>query len=248
MAVFFQVVTMKVCLCFIGLQRTIGATVANIAQSFLLHPTAEISILYVTWQSEQTDDFQNLFPSAQIVKIPPISMEDQTFQDWKKNIQMHISWRRTYDPTVALFRYFQQIYLWKKAAEILQTYQTPFDILARLRTDIVYSSPTYPLYEKILNGTAEIYFPEYKDQHILLEGECCSDQFFIGKYKSVLKTLQILDSVDLYKINYVEKKRIWFPEDTFERNIVQPESTLYYFLVGEKIPFARMNINIDVVR
>jgi hypothetical protein len=239
---------MKICLCFIGLQRTIQATVQNIIQSFLLHPTAEISILYVTWDTENTDCFKSFFPSSHIIKVPTVSMCDQEFQDWKENLQMHISWRRTYEPTVALFRYYQQIYLWKKAAEILQTYQIPFDILARLRTDVVYSSPIYPLYESIMNGSTQVYFPDYKDQHILLEGECCSDQFFIGKYQPVLKTLEILDYIDLYKINYVERKRKWFPEDTFERNIVQPESTLYYFLVGEKISFAQMDMKIEVIR
>lgn len=240
---------MNICLCFIGLQRTFEKTYKNIIESLIHNDGSKFYILYVTWESENTDLFKNVFPFATIAKFPDITMEYKEFQSWKKNLQMHISWRRTYEPDMALFRYFQQIYLWKQTAIILKQLSNTFDIIARLRTDVRYSSPIYPIYHRILATDAtSIYFSKYQEQYILNEGECCPDQFFIGKPDAMIKILEIMDYVDLYKINYIERKRKWFTNDTLETNILQPESTLYYFLKGENLSFTYLDTEIEVVR
>jgi hypothetical protein len=240
---------MKICLCFIGLQRTVDKTYENI-RSNLINGENEYTKFYVTWKNENIDRFLSIYPDAVIYKVNEVTQEDEGFKKWKDGLQAHISWRRTYDPEVALFRYYQQIYLWKKAVEALMAHRNDFDILVRLRTDTIFindSGPIYTYYDMLVESKNSVYFPTGPRQSILQEGEGCPDQFFIGKPESVLKALDIIDFLHKYKINYVEKDRKWFDTDTLEENIVQPESSLYYYLKGEGVNICYLPFTVDKV-
>lgn len=239
---------MRICLCFLGLERTISKTYSNICSN-IIDNTNTFAIVFVTWNNESSDTFHRLFPSAYIHKVKEISIEGDEFNNWKQGLQMHISWRRTYESDYALFRYFQQIYLWKKASEFLNTIKDQVDIIVRLRTDIAYSQPIYHFYKLIKDNKPSIlFFPNDTQQHILREGESCPDQFFMGNPYSVLKALDISDFIHQYKINYIETKRKWFDVDTYEMNIIQPESTLYYYLKGSNIDIIKLPFTFNIER
>ena len=100
----------------------------------------------------------------------------------------------------------------------------------------------------MLESELSIFFPSEPRQSILKEGEGCPDQFFIGKPESVLKALQIIDFLHKYKITYIEKHIMWYPVDTLEENIIQPESSLYYYLKGEGVDIKYLPTVINILR
>ena len=237
---------MKVGICFIGLERTIDKTYQNILSN-VLEKDHSFLFLFITWQNESTEKFQKLFPFAFIHRVKEITIDGPEFQEWNKGIQMHISWRRTYEPLYALFRYFQQIYLWKQAALFLEKFKSDFDILMRIRTDIEFvGSPIFQCYSSIEN--TKLYFPSEPKNSIFSNEIGCPDHFFIGKADTVIKGLSIVDYTHRYKINYVEKSPKWFGSLKQEENIVQPETSLYLFLQGEGITPCFLPTNIQVIR
>jgi hypothetical protein len=239
---------MRICLCFLGLARTFEATHSTIIQQ-TMDANHTYSVVYVTWGSENTEIFEKIFPNAMIVKIPDVNQESPCFLSWKEGLQMHISWRRSYDPSYALFRYFQQIYLWNQAALLLEQHQDKFDIMVRLRTDITYSQSITPFYTQVFEEERPIvFFSGNTQQHILFEGQSCPDQFFLAKPGPFLTTLQVLQHIHTYRINYLETKRKWFPIDTWERNIVQPESILFYYVKGNRMDVCYLPIEISIHR
>ena len=239
---------MKICLCFIGLQRTISRTYQNIEIN-IIDTTNEFTKVFVTWKNENIDIFLSLYPDTIIHRVDEVSQEDEEFKKWKDGLQMHISWRRTYEPDFALFRYYQQIYLWKKASEFLVSYKNEFDLFMRLRSDSIFlNNPIHEYYNIMLESELSIFFPSEPRQSILKEGEGCPDQFFIGKPESVLKALQIIDFLHKYKITYIEKHIMLYPVDTLEENIIQPESSLYYYLKGEGVDIKYLPTVINILR
>lgn len=239
---------MRICLCFLGLQRTFRTTSARIL-SRVLDENHSYSVVYVTWESESVNDLVEVLPNTTVVRIPDVKQEGPEFSAWKQGLQMHISWRRTYEPEVALFRYFQQIYLWNQAALLLSPHAHSFDLMVRLRTDVIYSHPLFPFYEgALLDQQPSVWFSENPGHYIFKEGQCCPDQVFFAKPKEFLHALSILNHVHDYRLNYLETNRKWFLNDTWERNILQPESTLFYYLKGSGIQIHYLPVSIEVIR
>jgi len=239
---------MRVCLCFLGLQRTFDQTAEKII-SAVMDSSHVYMPMYVTWESEPVDVISRVLPTARIVRIRDVKQDGPEFTAWKQGLQMHISWRRTYEPEAALFRYFQQIYLWNQAALLLAPHAGSFDLMVRLRTDVVYSFPLSPFYEMALaEQTPSVWVSENPRQSILNERECCPDQIFFAKPREFLHTLSILQHVHQYTLNYLETNRKWFPIDTWERNILQPETTLFYYIKGSGMKVHSLPISIEVIR
>ena len=239
---------MRICLCFLGLQRTFDQTAEKILAAILDSSHVYFPI-YVTWESEPVDVISRVLPTTKIVRIPDVKQDGPEFSAWKQNLQMHISWRRTYEPEVALFRYFQQIYLWNQAALYLSPFAKSFDLMVRLRTDVVYSHPLFPFYERALQDQQpSVWFSENPRQSIGNEGECCPDQIFFAKPNEFLHTLSILRHAHQYTVNYLETNRKWFPIDTWERNILQAESTLFYYVKGSGFQVHFLPISIEIIR
>lgn len=237
---------MKICICFIGLERTIERTYQNLLIQ-IANPDHEYAIVFTTWKHESTEKFRRLFPNAHIHTVEEITIENEEFQKWKESFQMHISWRRTYEPTYALFRYFQQIYLWREAARFLQPFCSTFDLCMRVRTDIqILGSPFYPLYPSIQENT--LWFPGEPRHSIFGNNKGCPDYYFVGRPAVVLKALSILDYLDKYKINYIEDNPKWFATPVHEENILQPETSLYVFLEGEGITIEFAENSIEIIR
>jgi len=236
---------MKICLCFTGLQRTINKTYQNI-ESNLINSENEFIKIFVTWKNENIDTFISIYPDTTIHRVDEITIENEEFKKWKEGLQMHISWRRTCEPDIALFRYYQQIYLWKKAAEVLQSYQNEFDLYMRVRTDINILGDPVCDYNNIKENT--IYFPNEPRHSIFGNGTGCPDYYFIGKPSVVIKALCILDYLHKYRVTYTESNTMWFPEPVIEENIIQPESSMYIFLKGEGINIEYLNNRIEVIR
>lgn len=236
---------MKILLCFTGLERSIEKTFQNIVSN-VFSQEHEYSIVFVTWVSESTEKFQSIFPQAHIHKISADPIREE-FEKWKGNLQMHISWRRTYEPEYALFRYFQQIYLWKQAASFLNHFKDHFDLYMRIRTDInIIGKQIYPSFSECKENT--IYFPSKPRQSIFYNENGCPDYYFFGKPNTVMKALSIVDYLDKYKVNYLEEHKNWFETPTLEENIIQPESSMYLFLEGEKIQMEFIENRIEVIR
>jgi hypothetical protein len=243
---------MHICICFLGLVRTFDSVVHELKQS-LIDDTNTYTILYVTWETEDTERFEAEFPGAAVIKIPIIDMSLPLFQEWKQGLQMHVSWRRTYGHNDrSLFRYFLQIYLWDAASALLKSlpFFSSIDVLVRTRTDIVIEGPPlhtmYPLVT--MNKKNFVFFPNSPRQGILEDDEGCPDQLFFGSPESMCHCLHTLKYTQKYKKTYVETRTRWYSEPTIEENIVQPESTLYSMVVGEGlIPFF-VPMNVDVRR
>jgi len=244
---------MKICLCFIGLQRTISKTYQDIQENVIDNKN-KFTIVYVTWKNENIDDFLRIYPDSIIHRVDEVKLEDEEFNKWKFGLNMHISWRRTYNSLDdCLFRYYQHIYLLKKAALFLDYMKESFDLYVRLRTDINISGQIVSsCYDDIKEDT--VYFPTAGGspssgigRHSIFGDDTgCPDHYFLGKPSNVLKVLSVIDYVHKYKINYIETR--WFPEPTPEENIVQPESTFYKFLIGENISFEFLSNSVQVVR
>lgn len=235
-----------------GLQRTLEKTVLQLKQS-LFDVTNTYTILFVTWENEDTQFFESQFPNATVIRIPPITIDFPFFQTWKEGLQMHVSWRMTYlEKDVALFRYFLQIYLWMRAAEILKA--SPFfasvDLLVRARTDIYIEGPPLHSFYNIalLNEPKYIYFANSPRHFIDKEGEGCPDYLFFGSPQSVCRCLEILQYAHRYKQTYIETRKMWYPVATQEENILQPESTLYAMVVGEGFVPCFLPLNINTCR
>lgn len=243
---------MKILVCFLGLQRTIGKTYQHLKDSCLSGPH-QYRITYITWENENTDIFEALFPNAIIYKIKPIDRSLPLFQEWKQGLKPHVSWQRTYyDDEACLFRYFQQIYVWKQASQWLQTcgILQDIDIVVRLRTDILlHGYPVFIYYDLVNCNDKECVFFANEPRHAIDKSdEGCPDYFFFGKPSVICKTLDILDYVHKYKHSYLETKTMWYPQPKWEENIVQPESTLYYMTVGEgRKPFY-LPLHIEIVK
>jgi len=237
---------MKICICYIGLQRTISKTYLNLEENIIDNKNEFIRI-YVTWKNENIDSFLSLFPNTIVHRVDEVTIEDEDFKKWKLGLQMHISWRRTYDPEYALFRYYQQIYLWKKAAMFINSIKDSFDLMLRLRTDITISGKLINNYYENIKENS-IYFPTEPRQSILGNGTGCPDHLFMGKASIIIKALSIIDYLYKYKIDYIEYGKQWFTEPTKEENIIQPESSLYQFLIGENINIEFMDNKIDIIR
>jgi hypothetical protein len=237
---------MKICLCFTGLQRTINKTYQNI-ESNLINGENEFIKLFITWKNENIDTFISIYPDTIIYRVDEITIEDEEFKKWKEGLQMHISWRRTYEPDIALFRYYQQIYLWKKAADVLQSHQNEFDLYIRVRTDInISGNIVSSQYNNIKENT--IYFPNEPRNSIFENGTGCPDYYFMGKPSVVIKALCILDYLHKYRVTYTESNTKWFPEPMIEENVIQPESSMYIFLKSENMEIEYLNNIIEIIR
>jgi hypothetical protein len=237
---------MKVCIWFTGLQRTINKTHENIESNFI-NDVDTFTKVYVTWKNENTYTFLSIYPDAIIYKVNEVTQEDEEFKKWKEGLQMHISWRRSYEPNFALFRYYQQIYLWKKAAEVLKSHENEFDLCIRIRTDINISGNIVSSYYNSIKENT-IYFPSEPKHSIFSDETGCPDYYFIGKPSVVIKALCILDYLHKYRVTYTESNTKWFPGSVIEENIIQPESSMYIFLKGEGINIEYLNNRIEVIR
>ena len=237
---------MKICLCFTGLQRTISRNYQNIEEN-IIDTTNEFTKVFVTWKNENIDEFLSIYPDTIVHRVTEVSQEDEEFKKWKVGLQMHISWRRTYEPDFALFRYYQQIYLWKKAALFLDSIKESFDLMMRLRTDITILGKIVSSHYSYMRDNT-LYFPNKPRNSIFGNGTGCPDYYFIGKPSNVIKALCILDYLHKYRVTYTESNTKWFPEPVIEENIIQPESSMYIFLKEENIEIEYLNNTIEVIR
>ncbi len=243
---------MHICLCFIGLQRTLAQTVGRLKES-LIHQDHTYSILYITWDTEDTQLFEREFPGSLVVKVPSISEDLPLFQRWMEGLQMHISWRRTYSTNkVALFRYFLQIYLWMQASMILRSLPEfeRFNVVVRCRTDIVLEGPPLHRFYGLVSDYSKnfLFFADTPRHAIDKEGHACPVYLFFGSPQSVCTSLEIAQHIHKYTHNYIETREKWYPEPTLEMNIVQPESTLYSMVVGEGLLPIFLPLHVEVCR
>ena len=101
---------MKICLCFIGLQRTISKTYQDIQENVIDNKN-KFTIVYVTWKNENIDDFLRIYPDSIIHRVDEVKLEDEEFNKWKIGLNMHISWRRTYNSLDEKYLEFQKLCL-----------------------------------------------------------------------------------------------------------------------------------------
>jgi hypothetical protein len=250
---------MKICHCFIGLLRCIDKTAGHL-QSTLFYTGHTYDVVCVTWQSEDTALFKQIFPNATIYKIPDIQEKDNTeFDIWKEGLQLHISLRRSeeqgwpYNGTSGKFHYYRQLYLLRKASDILDSLhkKNTYDLMSRLRTDILIHSetPIFDKYQHMLEYPKNhIFFADLYRHALKKDGEGCPDQFYMGAPDSIIMALKALDFTRKYRISYTEMLTKWFPTPQLEENIIQPESILYYFLVGEGFVPTYLPYRIEIVR
>jgi hypothetical protein len=250
---------MKICHSFIGLLRHIDK-IADHLISTLLYTGHEYHIVCVTWQSEDTTLFKQIFPNAIIYKVADIvEKENSEFDTWKEGLQLHISLRRSeeegwpYNGNSGKFHYYRQLYLLRKASDILEQLhkKNNYDLMSRLRSDVKIHSdiPIFTKYEYMLQSPKNhVFFADLHRHAIKKEGEACPDQFYMGSPDAILMALKALDYTRKYKISYTESLTKWFPTPQLEENIIQPESILYYFLVGEGFALCYLPYRIEIVR
>jgi len=241
---------MKICVCFIGLQRTIEQTIDNI-RSKVFDNENTFDIIFVTWANEDTTIFERCFPSAKIYKIQPIDDKDSYFLEWINNYKMHISWRNTYpNGNDALFRYFIQIYLWKKAVGIIDTLQETYDLVIRMRTDIkIHGTPIHIYYTLAAEHKNVVYFPNEQGQCIFPDKDySLPDQLFMGNPDDMKILLSIIDHMDICNVTYTETILRWFGKPQLETNILHPETSLYIYSKNKLLTAVIMQNRIEVIR
>lgn len=226
---------MNIIICFTGLVRTILETSENL-KKHLLNNTDNFTILFVTWESENVDDFVTCFPNSIIYKIQDIYKDNNIqFDEWCKNTIMSRCWIHAHQTNKnALFIYYRQIYLWDKAANILENFNNidNFDIAVRARTDILVNNEfVHNYYNYVTNSN--IFFPN-EPRFSLVSDFGCPDYIFLGNPKNVIKLLKIRNS-----INHLYNKY----------NIpIQPETTMHFMLLDNMIEKIYMNNNIQIIR
>jgi len=223
---------MRVLICFTGLVRTVLKASDNL-KAHLYNSTDSFTTIFVTWESENTDDFSRCFPDAKIIKIPNVYIEDAHFIDWKKNTMMHNSWSFNYrGHHMALFQYYRQIYLWKKAAKILESYEN-IDVFVRARTDIIVNGNTvHTYYDKV--GSASIVCTNEPKCDVMIPGNACPDYIMFGNKMNLLYALSIIDNVNTLYNKYGYS--------------IQPETTMYLHLLDKDIKLHYMNNSIIAIR
>jgi hypothetical protein len=175
---------MNIFICFIGLVRTILETSENL-KKHLFNDTDKFTILFVTWESENIDDFVATFPDSIIFKIQDICIDNNIlFDEWCKNIIMHNSHLETFKTNkLALFNYYRQIYLWDKTGDILEQFDkiNNIDVVVRARTDVViHNELIHNYYSKVTNSN--ILFPN-EPRHSIVSDFGCPDYIFLGNPK-----------------------------------------------------------------
>jgi len=222
---------MNILICFTGLTRTISKTFKNLKDT-LCSSDNTTTIIFVTWEHENTDEFTICFPEAKIYRIPTISIEDDHFLEWKKNIQMHISWINTYGENHnALFQYYRQIFLWKETSIIADKY-IGIDIYVRARTDVILSDTFAKEYYNKVNNK-NIFFPK-EPRHAFIEDKGCPDYIFIASKSTFLYALSIVDNI------YYLYNKYGIP--------IQPETIMYFHLMDKNIDINYMNNTITIIR
>jgi hypothetical protein len=216
---------MNIVVCFIGLIRTISETYQNLKQN-IYNNSDTFTTIFVTWESENVDEFKKYFPTANIYKIPNIYINDIDFDKWCKNTTMHSSWINTYSNNKnALFNYYRQIYLWNQSAIILESFND-IDIIIRARTDIIINGDYVKNYYDRINSL-NIFFPNEPKQ------TGCPDQLFFGRPNTVIKLLKIIDNV-----NYIYNKY----------NIsMNPERFLYYMVENNNLELNYMSNSLEII-
>lgn len=222
---------MNILVCFTGLVRTIEKTINNLKYN-LFDSKHNITVIFVTWDYENTDNFTKEFPEAKIYKIPSVSIEDPNFIEWKKNTIMHYSWIiNTGSNDNALFHYYKQLFIWKQAGIIIEDYDG-FDLFVRARTDITLTgNPLNTYYSKV--NSSNIFFPD-KPRKSFIKDKDCPDYFFIASKSIFLYAIKILDN-----INYIFNKYKYH---------IQPELTMYFHLIDKNINIQYMNNSVTIIR
>jgi len=225
----------NICLIFTGLERTILLNHTNLKEN-LINEKDSYDIYFVTWKNESTEDFLSCFPNSKIIRISELDVTDSEFQNWQKGLNIHSSWLGKYKTNEnALFRYYQQIYIWKEATKILETKK--YDIVIRCRTDIRADGALKEYFDELDKLPNTILFPREPKQSIFNSDESCPDYIMIGTQDTMYKALRIVDYLHKYKrpCNGI-------------LDVVQPESTMYLFLKGEGIDIHFLPYNITIIR
>lgn len=231
---------MKISLIFTGLERTIDKTYKNLIDN-LIDTDNTFDIYFITWKDESTEKFIKYFPKSTILYIEQIKIDNEEFQNWKLGLTIHETWLSKYKTNnIGLFRYFQQIYIWREASKLIESLNT--DIYIRCRTDIIINDDNPKLFYDIINNSKNnIYFPN-EPRHGTFNGwrDGCPDYIMIGKKDVMRKALNIID----YLHKYTYKAKCNNDID----NVIHPESSMYLFLKGENIDINFLTYSIHVIR
>jgi len=180
----------------------------------LFRESDEYTIIFTTWDTEDTSIITNKIPSAIINKIKQPTKEE--FNEWflehsplnyfkYKTSMSEISEEENKN---RLYMYFLQIYTWKKSAEFIESIhsKTSFDLLISLRPDIILNKNISEYYDLIKKNT--IYFasiPYYMNTNkvykIFLNYAYQDDTIFMGDISTCLHILKLIDYIDYLKLN-----------------------------------------------
>jgi hypothetical protein len=161
--------------------------------------------------------------------VEPFEKDYKEFQEWQIDLHIDISWLSQYKTNEnGLFRYFQQIYIWREASKLIESLNT--DLYIRCRTDILILNDIPKKFYNIINNSTNdnIYFPN-DPRHGAFSGwnNGCPDYIMIGKKDVMRKALNIVNYLHSYKHEVIY--------NNIKVNIIHPESSMYIFLKGENI-------------
>ena len=192
---------MKILLSFIGLQRTIMKTHENLKET-LLNNKDEFTIIFVTWESENTEDFNNMFPDAIIHKIPDINFyNNPDFDKWTGNMTMnHHLISVIPDRKDAFYLYYRQTYLWYKTAKIIEEKYLHFDIVVKARPDCIIENNKINSFYHLIDDTS-LFVPN-EPKHAIVENYTCTDILFFATPHVMINLLNILHNVEYLHNKY----------------------------------------------
>lgn len=223
---------MKIGLYFTGLERTVKKTYQNLYEN-IIDTNHMYDIVFFTWENESIKDFKDCFPESKIVYLEKIDINNEEFQDWKKDLQIHESWYGKYKTNEnSLFNYYRHIYIWKQVSRYLET--KTYDLVIRCRTDIMINGILAK--SQFNNISPNTVYVANEPRHGAFGNwsEGCPEYVMFGKQDVMMKILNVVDYVNKYKYG--------------QNNIVQPESTMYLFLKGENISIEFLPYSIELIR
>lgn len=231
----------KIALCFTGHIRTLKDNYINLQNTVIDTNKYQYDIYFITWAGEPETTIRECFPGANIIMLPTIDTENAEFCEWAKQIEMHISWRRTFpDPIKCKFRYFAQIYLLREVARRINFDR--YHAVIRCRPDIRITEPIHHFFENIEENS--IYFSDSMHHGAFgNEREGCTTFIFWGPPKSMHQALHVLDGTVKYSQTYFEPQ-----VGQMEYNILQDESTIYKYLVGEGLTVKFLDFTLNFIR
>lgn len=239
---------MKICFNFVGQPKNIY-NLQEMYNSYLHDPVNECYILYTTWKTEDTTEFQTIFPNAYIHLIDiPNEDENSVFKNLITNYELDITNIRNGNFLKhTMLGFYCRDYSRHTIIQYENINHIKFDIIITLRPDIKLKQNIFVYYNDIFDDSdlkldiSPHYDSIYNDfiysdkKHILFVGnDPCWDVYYEGAYPAALSIskrddmIYLLDFMDILHNCTLHNKNIFHPETAYFKIVQQKKLNIVY--------------------